>query len=106
MDEELKNQYDQIESLLRIHRCETAALLHEVVELSSRVRILMKAAETNPKVPIGMVEVPDSFVRFMENRKKYLQQDLEKLEKLDPGRAARLQEIIDERGEEFQYDQM
>jgi len=103
MSEDYQQQFDRIESLIRIHRCETAALVYEVTELANHVRMLLKTVETKPKVPIGMIEVPNTYTRFLEQRKEYLQRDLEKLEKLDPGSAARLQEIIYKRGEEFSY---
>ncbi len=104
MSKALEEQYERIETLLRIHRCETAALLHEIVDISAHVRILMKTAVTDPKVPIGMVDCPDVYLRFLDNRKQFLQKDLEDLEKLDPSRAARFQEIINERGNEFGYE--
>ena len=95
MDEDITKQLVELKAELYLQRCDLAALLNEIERLSDQMRVLMKTAVTEPKVPLGMVEVPNIMDRFQKNRTVFLNDFLNRIEKIDPEGTALIREYIE-----------
>jgi len=91
MNPELQEKIDRMESVLKVQSAEFSAMLSALQLLAERL-------------PNGEQVLKDVNKEFLKNRKNFLQADLENLEKTQPGKAARLQELIDKSCNIFPFD--
>ena len=89
--ENLQNQLDRIEALLKIQVADTSALLFLLGDLTENL-------------PDGEKKRKEMEEMFLKIRKKFLHSQLEHLENTQPEKAARIQELIDKSCNLFPFD--
>lgn len=88
------SEKEQIERLLALAEIQTA-------DVNSLLIILTRLAET---VRRGHTDAPDVPELHLKIRKHFLQKQLEAMETIDPARAARLQQLIEQSATIYPYD--